>query len=177
MDTFHTYNNDIDSIEQQRETYVASIGHDLKNPTIAQIRALELCLKGDFGAVEPRQREILEMVLDSCKYMNAMLCSLLTTYKSDNGVIKLANEEVSILDLTNGCVSEIVYLAKNKDITIEINNNANNVNVYGDKIQLKRVIMNLLTNGIKFGFSNTTLKISSRSRNDSFISVSSEDDF
>ena len=152
-------NDDESSIQKQRETFVASLSHDLKNPTIAQIRALELFLKGDFGKIQPHQREIIEMILDSCKYMNAMLGSLLATYRNEKGTIKLSSEKVSISDLAAECVDEMVYLAKDKGIKINIINNAKIDIVYGDKIQIKRVIINLLSNGIKYAFKNTDLII------------------
>lgn len=152
-------NDDESSIQKQRETFVASLSHDLKNPTIAQIRALELFLKGDFGKIQPHQREIIEMILDSCKYMNAMLGSLLATYRNEKGTIKLSSEKVSISDLAAECVDEMVYLAKDKDIKINIINKAEIDIVYGDKIQIKRVIINLLSNGIKYAFKNTDLII------------------
>ena len=43
------YINTEKNLQTQRETFVASIGHDLKNPTLAQIRSLELLLNGVFG--------------------------------------------------------------------------------------------------------------------------------
>ena len=146
-------------IQAQRENFVASLSHDLKNPTIAQIRALELFLKGSFGKIPPKQREIIEMVLDSCKYMNAMLASLLTTYKYDKGSIKLSNDNVSLIELAEECVSEVTYLAKDKEIVIEINNLAENPCIYGDRVQLKRVVMNLLSNSIKYAFKNSKIRI------------------
>ena len=103
-----------DVLQKQRETFIASLSHDLKNPTIAQIRAIELILKGKFGRVLPEQREIMEMLLDSCKYMNAMLCSVLTTYRNERGTINLKSEKVSISDLASECTDEMVYLAKDK---------------------------------------------------------------
>lgn len=150
---------DDDNLESQRETFVASLSHDLKNPTIAQIRALELFLKGSFGKIPPRQREIIEMVLDSCKYMNAMLCSLLATYRSDRGSIKLSSEEVSIADLAVECIDEVIFLAKDKGIKIAVTNSAETENVWGDRIQLKRVVMNLLTNGIKYAYRDSMLNV------------------
>ena len=147
------------SIQAQRENFVASLSHDLRNPTIAQIRALELFLKGSFGRIPPKQREILEMVLDSCRYMNAMLASLLTTYKYDKGSIKLSNDDVSLLELADECVSEVTYLAKDKEIEIDIKNLADKTNVYGDRVQLKRVVMNLLSNSIKYAFKNSKISI------------------
>ena len=38
----YEYINSEKKLQAQRETFVASLGHDLKNPTIAQIRSLEL---------------------------------------------------------------------------------------------------------------------------------------
>lgn len=146
-------------IQAQRENFVASLSHDLKNPTIAQIRALELFLKGSFGQIPPKQREILEMVLDSCKYMNAMLASLLTTYKYDKGSIKLSNDDISMLDLAQECVEEVMYLAKDKEVSIEVKNMAKEVQFFGDKVQLKRVVMNLMSNGIKYAYKNSKIII------------------
>ncbi|MBR6127909.1 HAMP domain-containing histidine kinase [bacterium] len=148
-----------ENLEIQLESFIASLSHDLKNSTIAQIRALELFLKGGFGQILPKQREILEIVLDSCKYMNAMLSSLLATYRTERGVIKLSEERVSVADLTVECIDEVVFLAKEKGINISVTNSANTETVWGDKIQLKRVVMNLLTNGIKYAYRNSIIKV------------------
>ena len=148
-----------ETIQKQRETFVASLSHDLKNPTLAQIRALELILKGKFGEIAPEQREIMEMLLDSCKYMNAMLGSVLATYKTDKGTIYLASEKVSISDLAAECIEEMIYLAKDKGIKIFYENNAKLDIIWGDTVQIRRVIMNLLSNSIKYAYPNTKLEI------------------
>lgn len=146
-------------IQRQRETFITSLSHDLKNPTIAQIRAIELILKGKFGKVLPEQREVMEMVLDSCKYMNAMLCSILTTYRTEKGTINLNSEKVSIADLAVECADEMVYLAKDKGVEISLENHAQKETVWGDAVQLRRVVMNLLTNSIKYAYPDTKLLV------------------
>jgi len=157
-----TLANNIDAEKQlqaQRETFVASLGHDLKNPTIAQIRSLELLLKGCFGDFTDEQKEILEMILDSCRYMNGMLATLLATYRNYGGTVKLNFEKFSFLDLVEECVSEMIYIAKDKNIDIKIIDNLNNKLIEADRVQIKRVIMNLLSNGIKYAYANTSLNI------------------
>lgn len=154
--------NNIDEeklLQAQRETFVASLGHDLKNPTLAQIRAVELLLKSEFGSVSEEQREILDMVLDSCKYMNAMLSSLLATYRNEKGIVKLNYEDFSLPEMTDDCIGEMVYLAKDKGVNISIERKYTNPAVYGDKVQIKRVIMNLLSNAIKYAYKNSAIKI------------------
>lgn len=147
-------------LQKQRETFVASIGHDLKNPTIAQIRGLELMLKGTFGALNKEQSEILQMILDSCRYMNGMLSSLLSTYRDLGGVIKLRFSEFSLSELVNECVSEMVYVARDKSLNITMEkSNISNV-IYADRVQIKRVVMNLISNAIKYAYKNTELRLS-----------------
>ncbi len=153
------YINSEKKLQSQRETFVASLGHDLKNPTIAQIRSLELLLKGCFGEISVEQRELLEMVLDSCRYMNGMLSSLLATYRNYGGVIKLNFEDFSLPELVKECVSEMIYVAKDKGVTIELNDDFPANNIKADRVQIKRVIMNLLSNGIKYAFPSTILKL------------------
>ena len=154
-----------ESLQEQRETYVASLSHDLKNPTIAQIRAIELILKGKFGEVPAQQREIMEMLLDSCKYMNAMLGSILATYRNQMGTINLEIEKVSIVDLAIECADEMIYLAKDKGIKLTFKNSAVQECVWGDRVQLRRVIMNLLSNSIKYAYSNTELYVNVYNQN------------
>ena len=159
-DNFMQKTNENELLQKQREAFVASLSHDLKNPTIAQIRAIELLLKGKFGEVSSRQREIIEMVLDSCKYMNAMLRNVLTTYRNEKGTVPLENKKVSIADLTVECIEEMIYLAKDKSINVVLKNLSDNEYVYGDMVQLRRVIMNLLSNSIKYAYSHTDLLVS-----------------
>lgn len=154
--------NNIDSsklLESQRETFVASVSHDLKNPTLAQIRALELLLNDHFGPLTDEQKEILEMVSDSCKYMNSMLGTLLATYRNQQGIITLVYEPFSFSKMIKECIEEMTYLAKDKEINIQINDTSRQEDVLADKVQIKRVIMNLLSNGVKYAFKTSTLYV------------------
>lgn len=155
----YEYINTERKLQTQRETFVASLGHDLKNPTIAQIRGLELLLKGNFGNFTEAQKEILEMILDSCRYMHGMLSSMLATYRDYGGTISLNFEDFSLVELVNECVSEMIYVAKDKGVNILINDITKSQKLEADKVQIKRVIMNLLSNGIKYAFSNSNLHL------------------
>ena len=134
-------------LQKQRETFITSLSHDLKNPT------------GKFDEVTTKQREIMEMLLDSCRYMNAMLGSVLATYRNEKGMITLDSEKVSIVGLVEECSDEMTYIAKEKGVKIIYESNAEKEYVWGDLVQLRRVVMNLLTNSIKYAYSNTDLKI------------------
>jgi len=145
----------------QKETYVATLCHDLKNPTIGQIKALELLNKGAFGKIEKEQNEIISVILESCKYLKSMLDGFLGTYSTNCGITRLNHSKQSLKELVKECINDILYISSEKDIKInfKFNKNCDFTGIF-DKIQIRRVVMNLLINGIKYAHKNTELKIS-----------------
>ena len=53
----------------------------------------------------------------------------------------------------------MIYVAKDKGVNITILNDTRSGIVQADRVQIKRVIMNLLSNGIKYAFPNTQLNL------------------
>jgi len=153
----------------QRETYIATLTHDLKTPTIAQIRSLELILNGEFGELNEEQREIMELTLSSCKYMYDMISTILSTYKYEDGDIKLDPEEFNLVELTIETCKEVESYVKEKDLKIILNMQIDNPNIYGDRTQIKRVIINLLTNSISYAYENSEILINIKSGEDNTI--------
>ena len=74
----------------QKELFVATLMHDLKNPVLAQISALSQLSNGSFGELNNLQKEIVDMTLESCQYVQKLIFTLLETYKNENGKIRPA---------------------------------------------------------------------------------------
>lgn len=152
-------NNSKKKLEKQKDSFIASLGHDLKNPITAQIRALELILKGNFGILNTEQQEILDIVLDSCKYMNAMLTTLLHTYRNNEGAVKLNYEKLDLVMLSRNAIESAQYIAQEKGIALNFISNEPSCIFEGDFVQIRRVITNLISNAIKYAYSHTQINI------------------
>lgn len=146
-------------ISEQRETYIATLSHDLKTPTIAQVRALELMLSGQFGEFNQEQKDMLKLTLDSCNYMYDMVYTLLSTYKFENGDISLNFSSFNFTKVVKESIKELMNLAKENYITIEFGD-FKPVVITADRIEMKRVVVNLLSNAINYAFQNSRVSIS-----------------
>lgn len=146
-------------ISEQRETYIATLSHDLKTPTIAQVRALELLLSGQFGEFNQEQKNMLKLTLDSCNYMYDMVYTLLSTYKFENGDISLNFSSFNLTKTIEESIQEVSNLAEENSITVEFSNDSEYM-VVADKIEMKRVVINLLSNAINYAFSNSRVVVS-----------------
>ncbi len=156
----------------QRETYIATLSHDLKTPAIAQIRALKLVLDGQFGDLSLGQKDMLQLTLDSCNYMYDMIYTLLSACKFENGAVTLNYSKFCIQDLICECINEMSTFINENAVTVVFTPEIPEINLYADKIELKRVIMNLLSNAINYAYSNTVVKVTiAQNRNNFFLEI------
>ena len=158
-------------LEKQRDIFISTLTHDLKNPLQAQISSMELLNSGMFGKLNDEQKEMLDLTIESAKYMREMLCTILTTYKYENGLIKLQKENFDVDNLIRICIRENFALAGEKKIKFNYKCHLkdNEKFLYGDPKQIRRVIGNIINNGISYAFPNTEFEIKIYKRTDTFI--------
>ena len=144
-------------LEAQKELFLATMTHDLKNLLQAQISSLQLLSKGKFGAVSENQKEILGMINESASFMREMIYSILSTYKYENGMVRLNKINFNIDELIQICIEESQFLAQEKDIVIEYKKKSDLSVVNADEGQIRRVISNILNNGINYAYKNTKI--------------------
>jgi signal transduction histidine kinase len=147
-------------LEEEKESYIATLNHDLKTPAIAQIRALEILLSGQMGEFNESQKEILSLTLDSCNYLYEMVRTLLNSTRANSKNISLQYTGINITNLLNECISEVYIHAKNKAVTMNYKFPKSDLYVNADGKEIKQVMLNLLSNAINYVFSNSDLTIS-----------------
>lgn len=130
--------------QRQRETYMSTLSHDLKVPTLAQIRALELLLTENMGSINEEQREILDLTLDSCRCMYDMLSTILTTYKYENNDIALYPERIQLLKLFDDCLSKFAKTVHKKNIKIKVIAKDKFITFHADRLQMQKAFENLI---------------------------------
>ena len=161
--------NERKEAEQGKETYVATLTHDLKTPTIAQIRMLELLLDGACGELNSEQTEIMEQMLKSARYMLGMISKVLAVYKFENGSMKFEFSEFNLKELMFECIDELSTLLDERNLTLETEILTDNCIIAADKMQIKRVLINLISNSISYAIKNTEVKISLEKEDENLI--------
>lgn len=144
--------------EKHKQSFLATLVHDLKTPTNAQINTLKLLKNGTFGQLTTEQYHMVELTHDSCKYMSDLIGTIMETYNCDYGNIHLQKTEFDISKLIKELCESVKTLAiyNHQQIKFSMNEDCS---IYADKLQIKRVLQNLLSNAITYGFKNTIIEI------------------
>ena len=157
---YFIFNKAKNNTENINHKIIASITHDLKNPAIAHITAIELLLKGNFGKLTDIQVSYLNDLLNSCHNMLDMLVNLLWLYKFDNKMTAVNFSEFSFQSLLKEVFNENKLLFNTRHNKFNINDNYNEITIKADKMHIKRIISNIITNAVTHGLENSLIEIS-----------------
>ncbi len=164
----------IKALQDDQETFMATLTHDLKTPVIAQMRALEMLLDEKFGKINEGQKNIIQETLNSNKYMFRMVNNLLSAYKYENNSVNITKSYFDINELIIDCYNQLKYLADDKKQNIYLRFQGESLDLNADIFEIKRVIVNLLSNAINYSEEGGEISISSKLEQD-FIIVSFTD--
>lgn len=156
------------NLKSQKEMFFATLTHDLKNPVQALLMTLKMFKDGVFGGLNREQSEILNTAIESSDYMQKMLCSILSAYKLDNGAIELKKTNFYIDELIIKCINENEALAQNRSVKIKYINPVR-CSIYADEARIRRVIGNLMNNGISHALKNTEFIIRTEKTNKNLV--------
>ena len=137
-------------IGRQKEYFIETLIHDLKVPTLAQLRGLELIRNESLGNINGEQKELINQIETSCKYILEMISMVLNTYRFETGQNQLIYEVFNISELVMDCFNKISPQAQEKNITFSYGTNKENTNIEADKEEIRQVILNLLSNAIAY---------------------------
>lgn len=161
--------DNVKELEDKKETFIATVTHDLKTPTIAQIRAIDLLLAGTLGKINDEQSEILKQIKRSCNYMYDLIFTILGSFLYDKGLIKVNPEKFDLLELIEHTGQALQNLLQEKTQKLIINSELQNHYIYADRVQIKRVIINILGNAISHGIDDTTIHITIKTHKNNII--------
>lgn len=143
----------------QKKRFMATLNHDLKTPVIAQIRSLEMILKGTFGEVNSSQREILELTINSCDNIYNMVSTIISSYKLENNEIKLNYAGINFNGLVMECCEIMQNAADEKNIEFIIKPCSYNNLITADSSYLKTAVIFLLENSISYAYHDSKIEI------------------
>ena len=137
-------------VSQHKSEFLASMSHELRTPLNAIIGFSEVLLERMFGDLNERQDEYLRDILSSGRHLLALLNDILDLSKVEAGQMTLEPMQVPVLPLLEGCVGLVRERATRHGLVIQVLVDDDVEDVEADELRLRQVVLNLLTNAVKF---------------------------
>lgn len=146
--------------EAQKTGFVAGLSHEIRGPLGVILNAVELVLDGLCGDVTDAQVDTLKMVKGSTKHLLELVNDVLDFAKIESGVIEIKPKEISASDTLSDLVAVVRSQAIKKQQKILLEPVAENLAIFADKKHLRQIVINLLTNAIKYTPEGGSIRVS-----------------
>lgn len=152
-------------LEKLREDFIATLTHDLKVPIVAESNILEFLISGKFGEINEKQHEAISNMKDCNKELLELVQILLDTYKIKETGIDLDKENIDLIPFATSIIDEMRLIADKSGINIYLYAKEG-IKIHADKMQIKRVIKNLIQNAISHSQSNNAVNVNIEQHDD-----------
>jgi len=138
------------SQDEFRKEFIGNLSHELKTPAFSIQGYIESLIDG--AAEDPTMRSnFLERARKATDRMIQLLEDLDTLTRLENPEIHIDKRSFNVVETITECYESLEWLAKEKEITLCLNENYNSFMVIGDKKRISQVFTNLVKNSILYG--------------------------
>jgi signal transduction histidine kinase len=146
----HQMRQRLQELDRIKTDFVSSVSHELRTPLSSILGYLEMLVDGSAGGLAPDQLRVLDVVDRNARRLLALIEDLLMISAVESGTFKLARRPVSVRALVDGAYQAVVPQLAGRDLHVDLAVADEADALWGDAGQLDRVVINLLTNAVKF---------------------------
>ncbi len=130
--------------------FLANMSHEFRTPLNAILGYTSMLLQGVSGPMLPPQRKNLDRVESNARHLLAIINDILDIARIEAGRMPLHPSEFRVPDLVREVVAEVEPLIARSGLTVETDLDPRVTEVRSDRQKLKQIVLNLLTNALKF---------------------------
>lgn len=151
--------SDLKALEEYRRNFIGNVSHELKTPIFNIQGFLETLLDG--GLDDPQLTErYLQRAAKNAERLQIIVDDLLTIGKLESGKFTLDLETFDLKDFIDDVLEDMEISARERNIKLGFKEGAaNHFMVKADMESIRKVLMNLIGNAIKYGNQNGFAKI------------------
>ena len=161
MKQLNTANDELIKANQDKDSFLKILAHDLRNPILSISGFSELLLSNFRNYNEEKMEKHLNILHNSAKRTFDLLEELLLWSRSQSGKIPFEPKAINFKALCKEVISLMTESARSKEIDI-ISQDNTDIQLFADANMLRTIMRNLISNAIKFSHSKGKITITAK---------------
>jgi len=151
--------------------FLANMSHELRTPLNAIIGFSEIIVGRVFGDDQERYRDYAQDIVDSGRHLLTIINDILDIAKIESGRLDLSDDRVTVATTLRACLNIVRERASAAGLELAAELPDRLPEVRADERALKQVLLNLLTNAIKFTKSGGQVTVTAARTTDGGLAV------
>ena len=137
-------------VDRVKTEFVSRVSHELRTPLTSIRGYVELLVEETFGAVSDPQTQALDVMARNCDRLLTLIENLLLLSKADSGAGVDEHVALDLSEIMSEVQRAMVPALTGRAIEVTFATVPAPQGVYGNVREIERVVLNLLTNAVKF---------------------------
>lgn len=164
--------SDANAATRAKSEFLANVSHELRTPLNAIIGFTEMMHSERFGSIEnERYKDYLKDILDSANHLLEVITDLLEMSRIEAGRLQVRKEKIDLAEIIDSCRRAMEERARSCGVTLSIHVPPSIPKLSVDHRMFKQMLLNLLSNSLKFTPRGGRVSIDVESREDGRVVV------
>jgi len=137
-------------VDRLKSEFLTSMSHELRTPLNSILGFADVLLQGIDGDLDPVAQGDVQMIYNSGQHLLALINDILDLSKIEAGQMELVFEPLSLSSSIEEVLTASSSLLHRKSVELVINLPDGLPPVWADRLRLKQILLNLLSNAAKF---------------------------
>ncbi|MDP2234509.1 MAG: ATP-binding protein, partial [Actinomycetota bacterium] len=156
-------------IALMKNEFVSMVSHELRTPLTSIKGYVDLIVDGEAGEINDIQREFLQIVQENSDRLVTLINDLLDISRIESGRVHLKIEPLNIADVIAGVMETFRVVADQSDVVTAMRVARGLPRVAADRDRVGQVLMNLVSNAIKYSPGGGSVTASAHRRGDMVV--------
>ncbi|HOJ86101.1 MAG TPA: ATP-binding protein [Elusimicrobiales bacterium] len=145
-------------VEQLKSDFISNVTHELRSPLTSIKMALDLISRENIS--NPNTRMMLNSAIRNAERLNSIINDILDFSKMQSGKMIFHLDRYSPNEIAQNAVDAMAAWAKSKNLNLILNKKENLPDIYADKKRTEQILINLISNAIKFTPEGGSIEVS-----------------
>lgn len=153
-------NAELNKLNEEKNYFIGMASHDLRNP-LGNIITFANFIEDEAAiSLSEEHKNYLNIIINTSRGMMELLDNLLDVSKIESGETIGKQSDFIVKDLIISCINQTKNNADKKNIHLGFSIGDSVKSIHGNQEQLNQVLINLISNAIKFSHSETSVEVS-----------------
>ena len=163
---------ELERANRHKSEFLANMSHELRTPLNAVIGFSDALKEQYFGALNDKQKEYVKDINDSGQHLLSLINDILDLSKIEAGKMDLALSTFHLPTAVENALVLVRERALRRQLQLSAEIAPDVGDAVGDERKFKQILINLLTNAVKFSYPNGWVKVMvARGTNETVITV------
>jgi len=144
----------------EQSDLITELVHELRTPMASLITAVQILIRPDIS--EQQHTKLVEIIRDEISRLSDLSTSFLDLARLESGRMQFHLSDVNLKGLLDYCIAIMQNRGNEKNITISLELSDENLQIHADQDKIKQVLLNLISNAIKYNYEGGKVVITAK---------------